>query len=61
MRRFFYGIADEVIIGTNPEIPAVTDALKTASCEQLGKKLESYSYPKRSNKLRCQLLMFANA
>ena len=33
-------IADEVIIITNPEMPAVTDALKTAKiAEQMGKKI----------------------
>ncbi len=44
--------ADEVIIVTNPEIPAVTDALKTAKLvEQLGKEVRGVIVTrKRSNK-----------
>ena len=42
--------ADEIIIVTNPEIPAVTDALKTSKLvEQLGKEVKGVIVTRKSN------------
>ena len=42
--------ADEIIIVTNPEIPAVTDALKTSKLvEQLGKQVKGVIVTRKSN------------